>query len=510
MAAKRLQRVALFLLLLFLSLAALADGMVVPSTAYPAKVTIPDQRALICYSNGIERLVIETRFTGSGTNFAWIVPLPAKPLIEEATTGLFPTLQFLFRPEIIHNVPRYYLGVLAVVTFFFLLWLRNKFGPGFGVFSLLFLFLFMLVMSALLLPVASISTRSLALPAPRQSVSVLDRKIVGILDTAAIASSDPKALENWLMQNGYSVPPGSAPVIEDYVKKGWVFAAAKVRGNVASEETLTPQPLSFQFKTPEPVYPMRLTGLDNRPLSVDLYVFSTTPFEAPYFKLESCTRPTIVHPLLRQWTRGLPMATKLSATLTPDDMREDIWLKPSAVIFEKNNSFYSPHGAGVTAINWGSELFGTALACACFLALVSRKCKAKLPRLICISVIAGVALAGVSYLCLPKTDVRLVRGPAWHWWLQQQMGIRLALADSNPSTLAEARADIRQLASNPTNAAAYGIKNWNNSLIGGPLREEDSPGNYLLSETNNQLQLTSFNSAGGEQSFDIGHLQSGH
>jgi hypothetical protein len=65
------QRIFSFLLLLFLPLAALADGMVIPTVAYPAKITIPDQRALICFSNGTERLVLETRFTGAGTNFAW-------------------------------------------------------------------------------------------------------------------------------------------------------------------------------------------------------------------------------------------------------------------------------------------------------------------------------------------------------------------------------------------------------------------------------------------------------
>ena len=117
----RVQRIFSFLLLLFLPLAALADGMVIPTIAYPAKITIPDQRALICFSNGTERLVIETRFTGAGTNFAWVVPLPSQPVIEEATTGLFPTLQYLFRPEIIHDVPRYYLGILALI--WLLIWL---------------------------------------------------------------------------------------------------------------------------------------------------------------------------------------------------------------------------------------------------------------------------------------------------------------------------------------------------------------------------------------------------
>jgi hypothetical protein len=121
-----MQRIISLLLLLILPVMALADGMVVPTVAYPAKVTIPDQRALICFSNGIERLVIETRFTGAGTNFAWVVPLPSQPVIEEATTGLFPTLQYLFRPEIVHEVPRYYIGILFGLGLIYLLRLAAK------------------------------------------------------------------------------------------------------------------------------------------------------------------------------------------------------------------------------------------------------------------------------------------------------------------------------------------------------------------------------------------------
>ena len=59
-----IKRVAAWLLLLAPA-AALADGMVFHPTAIGSEVRIPDQRALICFSNGIERLVIETRFVGS-------------------------------------------------------------------------------------------------------------------------------------------------------------------------------------------------------------------------------------------------------------------------------------------------------------------------------------------------------------------------------------------------------------------------------------------------------------
>ena len=71
-----------------------------------------------------------------------------------------------------------------------------------------------------------------------------------------------------------AVPTNAEPVIASYVKDGWVFVATKVRRDKPDNETSTPHPLSFTFKTDKPIYPMRLTGVDNGPLSVDLYVFS--------------------------------------------------------------------------------------------------------------------------------------------------------------------------------------------------------------------------------------------
>src|SRR5690349_16851031 len=76
---------------LFCPISTWADGKFYPPKALPASINIPDQSALLIWSNGVERLVIETRFVGEGTNFAWVVPLPSIPKIEPATTGLFPT-----------------------------------------------------------------------------------------------------------------------------------------------------------------------------------------------------------------------------------------------------------------------------------------------------------------------------------------------------------------------------------------------------------------------------------
>jgi hypothetical protein len=131
-------------------------------------------------------------------------------------------------------------------------------------------------------------------PTPSQAVSILDWKIVGVFETTTIASHDAKALQAWLSENGFAVPTNAEPVIASYVKDGWVFVATKIRRDKPDNETSTPHPLSFTFKTDKPVYPMRLTGLNSQSLSVDLYVFSDARAAAPHFKVESCTRTSLI------------------------------------------------------------------------------------------------------------------------------------------------------------------------------------------------------------------------
>src|SRR5512136_27353 len=96
-----------------------ADGKVFAEFFYP-KVEIPNQQALIHFSGGVERLVIETSFLGQGTNFAWVVPLPSEPEVKPVSEGFFSGLQQAFQPKLIHKVNPYYTGVLFVCGLVFL------------------------------------------------------------------------------------------------------------------------------------------------------------------------------------------------------------------------------------------------------------------------------------------------------------------------------------------------------------------------------------------------------
>ena len=272
------------------------------------------------------------------------------------------------------------------------------------------------------------------------------------------------ALQTWLSENGYVVPTNAEPVIASYVKNGWVFVAAKIRRDNDALDTSTPHPLSFTFKTDKPVYPLRLTGLGNQPLSVDLYVFSNERATAPHFKMESCTRPNIVHPLLRRWTAGLPVATKLTAKLSPAEMRDDIWLEQKPFFLEQKNRLFSRQGALITALNWGMAFFGAGLIVACFFTFASEGHKWHLLQSVGIVTSASIVIVGSSYLCLPKIEVKLMKAHLYGRWGEQRIALRLVLDDLEPKTVDEARKGLQDLISNPTNATPYYEGNWDNLL----------------------------------------------
>jgi hypothetical protein len=503
----------LFLLLL-LPLGALADGKVI--SAFPANVTMPDQQALIHFTNGTERLVIETRFTGAGTNFAWVVPLPSKPVVEAATSGLFPTLRYLFQPPIIHQVRPYFVGFLMAIGAVAFMYAAIRAGGLWPVIGFL-LGLPLLALSVLVLSVIAHPGGPMG-GGTEGAVSILDRRVVGVFDTTTLASQDPKSLQNWLRDNGFALSADTAPVIESYVKEGWVFVTAKVRRDLPGLQTSTLHPLSFTFKTKRPVYPTRLTGINNGPLSVELYVFGPGRASARHFKTQRCTQPSyqeskewwdsyrwpgnlkIVHPLLRQWVGGSPVATKLTATLTPANMRQDVWLDWEP-FREKSSRVYSRAAAWSYALNRGVGLFAAALFVALIAADVSKRTRPFLPKVAAAVAIAGVALTGTLYLALPKTEVRLVQSPGGLAW-KHLLLLYSALQDESNVTPSTVEAIVIGLTNSPY------VKEWNryhdsnyreNLLLGGTLRQEDSPGNYTLRETTNGLDFIGYDAQGTER-----------
>lgn len=380
--------------LLFLLLAiailpaiAIADGKIYPR-GVAVSPPIPDQQAIIAWdaATSTQTLAIETRFGAvpaatvtpaadarGDSPYAWIVPLPgpAAPRISAATPGLFPTVRTIFRPRVYDSIPDM-LAPLIFLTAMLLLgtWVSMR-GGGSKLSSLVSVLLVLLgftCIGGLLLPTLGTARSSAGGAAP--GVNVLSREIVGSYDISVIGAdaaagvSPDIALAAWFKENGFQQPASALPVLADYAARSWVFAAVKLRPDAAANSAayLTPHPLIFTFKAAAPVYPMRLTGIDNGPLTLDLYVFGQARASTPGLSEIRCDRCEfgertgnyggwraagvigIGHPVLKDIVHTRPVATKLSGTLTPAMQLADMPITWSA--FERSGEvMHSPHAA---------------------------------------------------------------------------------------------------------------------------------------------------------------------
>jgi hypothetical protein len=169
-------------------------------------------------------------------------------------------------------------------------------------------------------------------------VTVLDRKTVGIYETVTISGADGKKIGDWLNSNGFKVSAGEQEALAQYAKEGWVFVAGRLRRESSADERFRACPLSFTFAASRAVYPLRLTGIGNGPVSVDLYVAANEEAVAAPFTRQRAGRLDfggrgnegesipVSHKALQSYCNGFSALTLLSATLSPAEMRDDVYL----------------------------------------------------------------------------------------------------------------------------------------------------------------------------------------
>ena len=211
-----------------------ADGKVVPPRDYKGSLEERAQEAVIVFQGSeelggaLEDLVLKITVAGAAKDFAWVVPFPSEPKIRKADAKIFKELFDYVQAR--GSRKR-----------------KGKLGTG------------------------------AEAEGPKQSVEVLQRRIVGSYDVAVVRERTAGTLNGWLEKNGYRSLGGAEDVLGFYRKKGYVYACLKVK-DVALEEDkpVDLHPLRFTFKPGgrDAIYfPMRLTGLQSEPFDVNLYVF---------------------------------------------------------------------------------------------------------------------------------------------------------------------------------------------------------------------------------------------
>ncbi len=491
--------VVILLMLSVFRPSARADGKVF-AQPIATSVTTPDQRAMLYYSNGVERLVIETSFVGAGTNFAWVVPLPAPPRIEAVATNFFSCLNLAYQPHLIREADPWWLLFLLV-----------GYAVGTGIWAYrrkhlerwFWYNLLIFVLLLLLLPMfatAGLSARSAASTSSINGINVLERQSVGIYNTVTLSGTNGTALLDWLNANGFATPKSALPAITSYAAQGWVFVAATVNREVSAGTSSRPHPLCFTFKTDKAVYPLKLTGVENPQCTIELFVFGPERAEAPGFRVEYCGIPAASQPAAKdEWFQqrelfgaarpgdfkfGNPevlrlafpatVTTRLVGTLTAEQMQSDAWISWSP--FQPVVPTYHTRSAALGATcNWLTGIWVPGLL---LLKIFSPHLQRKpIIRACLIILLLGAACGFIRYHSIKTIEVTYIRG-GWFRAVNNVKELNLAIELFTKERTNSAPLTEDSFLSEFQKGDDY--VRVKNAFTSQPLRCEPTPGNITL------------------------------
>jgi hypothetical protein len=421
---RRLLLLAVLLVVGVATVAARADGGAFKRMIEdPTAATMPDQAALIAFDGITQTLAIQTRFEGDPSEFAWVVPLPSPPQVEACPPSVFKVLPRLFPRRVVTDsaIPPAWIPCLLLTIAIVAIprtkspWMRATIYVG-----------LLAIMTVVLLPALG-TARSSAGAAGESSLEVRTH-LVGDHEVSILEAKRADEVTGWLTSNGFDVSPAAGEAIASYVRDGWCFVASRsVRTRTAaSDETITPHPLVFRFRTPGPIYPMRLTGANNTgPLTVTLYVFGSGTAEADGWTVRrsaplSTRRPephdsrpnhfppgdvsVSFGPLLDLLPPGVTHATCLTRTLRPEQMSKDVAISMGEPRYERA-VVYTNDAAWLIGANTGGYcLLGGAIANAIVASLgLAHRSNRFVLGWVVVSAIIGVAVAGTRPRALSPT-----------------------------------------------------------------------------------------------------------
>lgn len=275
------------LIFVFLLVAtALADGGYFPPPDYP-QMYEPTQEAIVLHNGYRETLIIKPSFSGDAGAFAWVVPVPAYPEVTESDRELFRELYQLTSPQ--------YIAQSSV---------------GFG--------------------------GAMMATAESKDVGIYfhERKQVGIYDTVIMSGWDENNFMWWFEKEGFSIPESAKPIIKEYMNKNWIFVVMKIEKSEYEGEI---EPVQFEFDSPNPMYPLRISSVNKGASEIRLYSFTQHRMSEPGFEVEYASRiepEEIIHryPKLNQLLDRGYFLTRMERTMWPAEMTYDIVLEEDVTV----------------------------------------------------------------------------------------------------------------------------------------------------------------------------------
>ncbi len=515
-----------------------ADGCYVPERSIAALPGIPVQRALVVFRDGRETLLVESALEGQGRRFAWIVPVPARPeVVAAAGPGALNSLAMGVQPRIVdvpeslspvflalvlgaivlaalfvwgaarrHNVPRWLSAICAVLTFLG--------GIPFGAIG--YVFLILLYGYG---PVGAVEPPSgAAVP----GVRVLEYSRVGSYEVAVLSADDSRALYSWLEAEGLAAPEVLRPAVDDYARSGWCFVTARLATDGGGRALS--HPLRIGFRTERAVYPMRLTALSGADLALELYVAGCEAASAPgtervfcdrFGKAESTLATYGTASFLRGENRGLLVGagsglglghpdlqallwdgcwlSKLTGTLKPEAMKDDMYIAWSAPGFEQRTFF-----TRVARLNAGWTAFIAVFVAGLAVVLIGWGMR-RIDRRGALKIALSAALIGVAafvvlQFALPGVAATRHGGKHGGRHGRSPGGIEDVAGElAGAGQRIKSRETLPEVEAKVLREKAAG---WSNLYTGEPMREEDSPGNFTIQAAGEKLVFTFYDLGG--------------
>jgi hypothetical protein len=362
-----------------------ADGKFFRRLEVADEPGIQAQRALIAFRDGVQTLIVQSDITGNDTSYGWILPLPAEPTaIEACRPNTLTALRSLTQPVVV-GYPHLFvycsilvsLAIVAATPGSVPVSRRSQRRAQLG----RVLYGVVIVFAAFgVLPLLS---RTSSLGIEPESAQVLQTTRAGVYDVTVLQGSTAEAVERWLREHGFATSPADTSVVADYVADDWCFVAAKVAPDAAGE--VTHHPLKVTFPAAQPVYPLRLTGVDGAAIQLDLFVLGAQRAAAPGLRPWFCGpfEPNVDYahafrdlacqlPIVYQGPGtfiGLPdvtemmwpgcVITRLHGRLRADDMSDDLLLNWTAAQ-PLRARLYSTAGAAGWSVGNAVLAFGIA------------------------------------------------------------------------------------------------------------------------------------------------------
>jgi hypothetical protein len=120
------------------------------------------------------------------------------------------------------------------------------------------------------------STRQLISSVDLRAVTVEAQYKVDEYEIVILSATEGRALDTWLVEQGYRIPAGAAPVLQTYIKQGMFFFVAKVDVQEQKRRGINfLRPIQVAFESPKFMLPIRL-GMVNADGPQEMFVFTLT------------------------------------------------------------------------------------------------------------------------------------------------------------------------------------------------------------------------------------------